>query len=59
MLDYKPNIVLANQEFKVVGTRPIRHDGAESPAAPTMEPTSIFPACCMEKSCEAPTPTHV
>ena len=27
MLDYKPNIVLSNQEFKVVGTRPIRHDG--------------------------------
>src|SRR5919108_5373338 len=29
MLTYKPNIVLANQEYKVVGTRPIRHDGAE------------------------------
>ena len=29
MLDYKPNIVLSNQEFKVVGTRPIRHDGAD------------------------------
>ncbi|MGQ4807302.1 putative xanthine dehydrogenase molybdenum-binding subunit XdhA [Candidatus Entotheonellaceae bacterium PAL068K] len=29
MLDYKPNIVLSNQEYKVVGTRPIRHDGAE------------------------------
>ena len=27
MLDYKPNIVLSNQEFKVVGIRPIRHDG--------------------------------
>ena len=27
MLDYKPNIVLSNQEYKVVGTRPIRHDG--------------------------------
>jgi xanthine dehydrogenase molybdenum-binding subunit len=27
VLDYKPNIVLANQEFNVVGTRPIRHDG--------------------------------
>ena len=27
MLDYKPNIVLSNKEFKVVGTRPIRHDG--------------------------------
>ena len=27
MLDYKPNIVLSTQEYKVVGTRPIRHDG--------------------------------
>ena len=23
------NIILSNQEFNVVGTRPIRHDGAE------------------------------
>ena len=29
MLDYKPNIVLSNQEYNVVGKRPIRHDGAE------------------------------
>ena len=29
MLDYKPNIVLSNQEYKVVGKRPIRHDGAD------------------------------
>jgi CO/xanthine dehydrogenase Mo-binding subunit len=29
MLDYKPNIVLSNQEYTVVGKRPIRHDGAE------------------------------
>ena len=29
MLDYKPTILLANQEFKVAGTRPIRHDGAD------------------------------
>ena len=29
MLDYKPNMVLSNQEFKVVGTRPIRHDGLD------------------------------
>ncbi len=27
MLDYKPNLVLSTQEYKVVGTRPIRHDG--------------------------------
>jgi xanthine dehydrogenase molybdenum-binding subunit len=29
MLDYKPNIVLSTQEYKVVGTRPVRHDGAD------------------------------
>ncbi len=29
MLDYKPNIVLATGDYKVVGTRPIRHDGAD------------------------------
>src|SRR5918992_3831745 len=29
MLDYKPNLVLSTQEYKVVGTRPIRHDGTD------------------------------
>ena len=29
MLTYKPNIVLSNKEYNVIGTRPIRHDGAE------------------------------
>ncbi|MCI0867206.1 MAG: xanthine dehydrogenase family protein molybdopterin-binding subunit [Chloroflexi bacterium] len=29
MLDYKPNIVLSTKEYKVVGTRPIRHDGPD------------------------------
>jgi CO/xanthine dehydrogenase Mo-binding subunit len=29
MLDYKPNIVLSTKEYKVVGTRPIRHDGLD------------------------------
>ncbi len=29
MLDYEPNIVLSNQEYHVVGKRPIRPDGAE------------------------------
>ena len=28
-LDYEPNMVLANQTYNVVGTRPIRHDGAD------------------------------
>ncbi|PKB78602.1 MAG: oxidoreductase [SAR202 cluster bacterium Io17-Chloro-G9] len=29
MVDYKPNQVLTTEEFKVVGSRPIRHDGAD------------------------------
>ena len=29
MLDYKPNVVLSNTEYKVLGTRPIRHDGLD------------------------------
>ena len=29
MVDYQPNQVLATKEFKVVGSRPIRHDGAD------------------------------
>ena len=29
IVDYQPNAVLSTQEFKVVGSRPIRHDGAD------------------------------
>ena len=29
MPDYQPNMVLSTQEFDVVGTRPIRHDGPD------------------------------
>ena len=29
MLDYKRNVVLSNKEYSVVGTRPVRHDGAD------------------------------
>lgn len=29
MLDYKPNMVLATEQYNVVGTRPIRHDGVD------------------------------
>ena len=29
MLDYEPNLVLSTEEYKVVGTRPIRHDGPD------------------------------
>ena len=28
-LTYEPNIVLVQEEFEVVGTRPVRHDGAD------------------------------
>ena len=27
--DYEPNTVLSTKEFNVVGTRPVRHDGAD------------------------------
>ena len=27
--DYEPNVVLSTKEYDVVGTRPIRHDGAD------------------------------
>ncbi|MFQ6026694.1 MAG: xanthine dehydrogenase family protein molybdopterin-binding subunit [Dehalococcoidia bacterium] len=29
MLDYKPNLVLSTQDYQVVGTRPVRHDGPD------------------------------
>ena len=29
MVGYKPNVVLSNVEYDVVGTRPIRHDGPD------------------------------
>ena len=29
MVDYQPNQVLATTEYKVIGSRPIRHDGAD------------------------------
>ena len=29
MLDYKPNVVLSTKEYKVVGTRPLRHDALD------------------------------
>ena len=29
MLEYKPNIVLSEKEYNIVGKRPIRPDGAE------------------------------
>ena len=29
MPDYEPNMVLSTEDFKVVGTRPIRHDGPD------------------------------
>ena len=29
MLEYKPNMVLSNEEFDSIGSTPIRHDGAD------------------------------
>ena len=29
MLDYKANLVLSTEEFRVVGSRPISHDGTD------------------------------
>ena len=29
MLNYQPNMVLSTEEYDVVGTRPIRHDGPD------------------------------
>ncbi len=29
MLDYQPNMVISTQDYKVVGTRPVRHDGPD------------------------------
>jgi CO/xanthine dehydrogenase Mo-binding subunit len=29
MLEYKPNIVLSEKDYNIVGKRPIRPDGAE------------------------------
>lgn len=29
MLDYAPNMVLSREEFRVVGSRPVRHDGVD------------------------------
>ncbi len=29
MIDYEPNVVLSTAEYRVVGKRPVRHDGAD------------------------------
>ena len=29
MTTYEPNMIISEKEFKVVGTRPVRHDGAD------------------------------
>ena len=29
MLEYKPNMVLSNEEFDSIGSTPVRHDGAD------------------------------
>ena len=45
MTTYQPNVVLSNQEFDVVGTRPIRHDGYEKVTGLATPPTPHLQAC--------------
>ena len=40
------------QEFKVIGTRPVRHDGVDKvTGAPSMALTMPFPRCCTARFC--------
>ena len=58
MLDYKPNIVLSDPEenYRVVGTRPVRHDGPDKVMGrgPAMLPTSTFPGMLHGKILRSP-----
>ena len=40
---YEPNQVLSTKEFKVVGTRPIRHDGADKVTGKAQFGADVFP----------------
>ena len=44
MTTYEPNMVLAEKEFSVVGTRPIRHDGADKVTGRARYSADSFPA---------------
>ena len=49
MLDYKPNQVLSTEEYNVVGTRPIRHDGADKVMGRARYAADIYRACYTAK----------
>ena len=42
-LKYEPNMVLSTKEFDVVGTRPIRHDGADKVTGKAQYGADVFP----------------
>ena len=44
MTTYEPNMVLAEKEFSVVGTRPIRHDGTDKVTGRARYSADSFPA---------------
>ena len=59
MLDYKPNIVLSDpdENYRVVGTRPVRHDGPDKVMGRARYAADIhLPGCSTARSCAAPTP---
>ena len=37
----EPNIVLSNREFKVVGKRPLRHDGYDKVTGKAVHPSYV------------------
>jgi xanthine dehydrogenase molybdenum-binding subunit len=43
MTTYEPNMVMVNEEFDVVGTRPIRHDGADKVTGRAQYSADSFP----------------
>ena len=44
MVDYAPNIVLSQQEYKVVGTRPTRHDAQDKVTGRAHYSADVHPA---------------
>ena len=41
---YESNVVLATREFDVIGTRPIRHDGADKVTGRALYGADFYPA---------------
>ena len=59
MLDYKPNIVLSNEEFNVVGSRPVRPDGADKVTGRARYGADTnLPGLLHGKILRSPTPTR-